>query len=306
MSKSLTKAPANQIEYTAEQIQLIKNTVAVGATDNELGLFLQVCKNRKLDPFTRQIHFVKRTVKNKDGTYRQVGTIQTGIDGFRAIAERTGEYAGNDDPVFDNEQLPKKATVTVWKIVGGVRCPFSATARWDQYYPGDLQGFMWKKMPHVMLGKCAEALALRKAFPEALSGLYSDDEMEQSGKPDTVKAEVVDAPKQSDFVNPDGSHVVPEPKTPKQNEVEAATLIETKSEAPEEDLSKPATAEQVREIASLCKDLGGTVPALYEKFGIKGQPTRKQAIDLIQPMRKKLGIVTEAEVAQAEEAAKAA
>lgn len=163
------------IDYSPEQIQLIKNTVAVGATDNELGLFLQVCKNHKLDPFTRQIHFVKRAGK---------GTIQISIDGLRAIAERTEQYAGNDDPVFDSETAPKKATVTVWKMVSGQRCPFTATARWSQYYPKG-SGFMWDKMPHLMLGKCAEALALRKAFPESMSGLYTDDEMEQ----ETMKVE---------------------------------------------------------------------------------------------------------------------
>lgn len=279
MSKALTKAPAKEVTYSAEQIQLIKNTVAVGATDNELSLFLQVCKNRKLDPFSRQIHFVKRSGK---------GTIQTGIDGFRTIAERTGCYAGNDDPVFDDEKTPQKATVTVWKMVDGVRCPFVATARWSQYFPGEGVGFMWKKMPHVMLGKCAEALALRKAFPEALSGLYSDDEMEQSGKPDTVKA---DAAVKAEAVAPElqktaEPEVIPSPK--------------------EDDLSKAATAEQVREIAALCKELGGTVQALHDKFKITGRPTRKQAKDMIDAMRKKAGHITEAEVAAAEDAAKAA
>jgi hypothetical protein len=70
--------------------------------------------------------------------------------------------------------------VTVYKIIGNVRCPFTASARWDQYYPGDEQGFMWRKMPHLMLGKCAEALALRKAFPAELSGLYIKEEMDQA------------------------------------------------------------------------------------------------------------------------------
>lgn len=274
-TKALTKSSAD-VSYSPAQIELIKNTVAVGATDNELGLFLQVCKNRKLDPFSRQIHFVKRAGK---------GTIQTGIDGFRTIAERTGHYAGNDDPVFDNETNPKHATVTVWKMVNGVRCPFTATARWSQYCPGAGQDFMWKKMPHVMLGKCAEALALRKAFPEALSGLYSDEEMEQSGKPEMVKADVVSTEAPVD-VPP---AVIPEVVKP------AA-----------DDLKKPATAEQVREIAALCKELGGTVQALYEKLKIKGRPTRKQAMDMIDAMSKKTGRVTEADVAVAEELAKAA
>jgi hypothetical protein len=119
-------------------------------------------------------------------------TVQVGIDGFRLVADRTGAYAGNDDPVYDDESKPQKATVAVYKIVGGMRCPFTATARWSQYYPGDKQGFMWNKMPHLMLGKCAEALALRKAFPAELSGLYTDDEMAQAGESQVVEATVVD------------------------------------------------------------------------------------------------------------------
>lgn len=168
-------ATANRTDFTPEQVGLIKRTIAAGATDDELALFLRQCRRTGLDPFARQIYCVKRQGKM---------TIQVGIDGFRLIADRSAQYAGNDDPVFDNEEKPRKATVTVYKIVGGVRCDFTATARWDQYYPGDSQGFMWKKMPHLMLGKCAEALALRKAFPAELSGLYITEEMQQAGPVD--------------------------------------------------------------------------------------------------------------------------
>ena len=135
-------------------------------------LFARVCKETSLSPFKRQIYIIRRGSKF---------TLQTGIDGFRVIAESTGQYAGSDDTVFDNEDRPQKGTVTIWKMVGSERCPFTATARWEQYYPGDAQGFMWKKMPHLMLGKCAEALALRKAFPGKLGGLYTTEEMEQAG-----------------------------------------------------------------------------------------------------------------------------
>jgi len=110
-------------------------------------------------------------------------TIQTGIDGFRAVADRTGQYIGSSDAVFEEiGNNPVQATVTVNKVVQGVIGNFTATARWSEYYPGKSQGFMWDKMPHTMLGKCAEALALRKAFPAQLSGLYTGDEMDQAGK----------------------------------------------------------------------------------------------------------------------------
>ncbi len=184
---------SNAISFTSDQVNLIKRTVARGATDDELKLFLYQAERTKLDPFSRQIYFQK--YKDKNG--RENMTIITGIDGYRAIAERSGNYAGSDDPVFDIEadfadfkasdgKFPRKATVTVYKMIAGQRCGFTASARWMEYFPGDLKGFMWKKMPHTMLGKCAEALALRKAFPNDLSGIYTKEEMDQAAKDQTV------------------------------------------------------------------------------------------------------------------------
>ena len=157
---------------TPDQVDLIKSQIAVGATDNELKLFLHVADKSGLDPLTKHIYFIKRGGKM---------TIQTGIDGFRTIADRTGQYIGSNDPVFTGDgKFPEKATVTVSKVVQGVVGEFTASARWSEYYP-DKNSFMWDKMPHTMLGKCAEALALRKAFPAQLSGLYTGDEMDQAG-----------------------------------------------------------------------------------------------------------------------------
>jgi phage recombination protein Bet len=171
------------VSWTPEQVDLIKRTIAVDATNDELQLFLYQAKRTGLDPLSRQIHFVKRQDK---------GTIQTAIDGYRLIADRTGKYAGNDDYVFD-EGLPQythmqtgrgnpaTATATVYKMVGGIRTAFTATAAWGEYAPAnDKQAFMWKKMPYLMIGKCAEALALRKAFPAELSGVYTNEEMMQA------------------------------------------------------------------------------------------------------------------------------
>lgn len=177
--QTTTDKGALPVAFSGDQVDLIKRTIAKGATDDELKLFLYTCEKRGLDPLAKQIYFQKRrSSKGEDNI-----TIITGIDGYRLAADRTGKYAGNDDPIFDDEQNPRKATVTVYKLIGGVRCPFTCSARWDQYYPGDSLGFMWRKMPHLMLGKCAEALALRKAFPQELSGLYIKEEMEQAGEP---------------------------------------------------------------------------------------------------------------------------
>jgi phage recombination protein Bet len=172
-------------QFTTDQIDLIRRTVAKDASDEELALFLYTANSRGLDPLLRQIHAVSRFDKRLN---RNVMTIQTGIDGYRLIAERTGAYAGNDDPEFEYtananaDSLPTSATVTVYKIVQGMRCPFTARARWSEYFPGEGAGaFMWKRMPHTMLGKCAESLALRKAFPAEMGGLFVHEEMDQAG-----------------------------------------------------------------------------------------------------------------------------
>lgn len=159
-----------------------------------ISMYSKFCAESNLSPFKKQVHLVKRWTKDGDRY-----TIQTGIDGYRAIANRTGQYAGNDDYRFDEglteyeavknkRNPPTTATATVYRIVSGVRCPFSSTARWDEYVQQGKNGVspMWSKMPYLMLGKCAEALALRKAFPEEIGGVYTDEEMQQA---DVVQVE---------------------------------------------------------------------------------------------------------------------
>lgn len=189
----VVKTPTQEVRktepfaWTDEQVELIKNTVAKNATDDELKLFLYTAKRTGLDPLTKQIHFVKRGFGDKAQM-----TVQTGIDGYRAIAERTGQLAGIDDAVFEGDsptdQHPTKATVNVYRMVKGLRVAFVASARWEEYAPQGNQAFMWKKMPYLMLGKCAEALALRKAFPNDLTGLYTNEEMAQADtSPKTIQ-----------------------------------------------------------------------------------------------------------------------
>ncbi len=174
-NKTQLAVTTDKLSFTQEQEELIRNTIAPTATQTELALFLYQAKRTGLDPLNRQIYFVKRGEKV---------TIQTSIDGLRTIAERGGSYAGNDDAIYDSEDAkhPNKATVSVYRIIQGQRVPFTSSARWSEYAPyynGKL-GAMWEKMPYLMLAKCAEALALRKAFPQDLSGLYTTDEMNQA------------------------------------------------------------------------------------------------------------------------------
>ena len=142
--------------------------------------FLQHCRRTQLDPIARQIYAICR--KGRWG-------IQISIDGARLIAERSGKYAGqtpvewtgdgqNWTQVWLDRQPPAAARVGVHR--SDFREPLYAVANFQAYAAG---GPMWDKMPALMIGKCAEMLALRKAFPQDLSGLYSSEEMDQAGQP---------------------------------------------------------------------------------------------------------------------------
>ena len=166
------------------RLSALRAAIAPDLNDAELQLFAMVAHRTGLDPFAREIHAVKRQGKV---------TFQTGIDGFRAKAEQSGEYDHQDEPVF-GEWIekpfphPETATVTIYRWRGDRLVAQSATVRWDSYYPGDQQGFQWKRMPDVMLSKCAEAQAFRKLFPRRFSGVYEPAEMDQTDA-DTNAAE---------------------------------------------------------------------------------------------------------------------
>jgi phage recombination protein Bet len=175
-----------------EKRELLARTLCNGASRDELDLFFNICERTGLDPFARQIYAVRR-YDRKAG--REVMQTQVSIDGFRLVAQRSGEYAGQTAvaycgtdgrwvDVWLNEEPPAAARVGVYRK--GFVEAVTAIALFREYAQRSKDGYltgMWGKMPTVMIAKCAEALALRKAFPAELSGLYTPEEMAQADNP---------------------------------------------------------------------------------------------------------------------------
>lgn len=213
MSGELTALPANgdKSTWNASEAALVE---AAGLTQTDragnksfadrptVEAFLSQCRRTGLDPIARQIYCLPR--KSRGGTK---WTIQVSIDGARLVAERSGRYEGQTPTqwtadgqtwvdVWIGQEPPAAARVGVYKA--GFREALYAVARWDSYVQtepvwehgqksGERVASMWRKMPDLMLGKVAEMLALRKAFPQDLSGLYSTEEMQQASNADTPK-----------------------------------------------------------------------------------------------------------------------
>lgn len=174
-------APAAN-DWNEKRIDVLKNTIAKDATKAEFAVFLEYVKSTGLDPFKKEIWFIKAK-----------GQVQmmTGINGFYAVANQDPNYDGIETEIVEENGRIIKAVAKVYRK--DRRVPMTAEAYFEEYAKpyGN-----WKTMPRVMISKCAEAMALRKAFPQQLNGLYSTEEMprEYDQKPVVLEIEQDEAP----------------------------------------------------------------------------------------------------------------
>lgn len=186
----------NQDFWSAQQLAALRQIGVENAPNADLAVFLNYAQRTGLDPFARQIYMIGRRSKAGNDWITK-WTIQASIDGLRIVAERSGDYAGQVGPEFCGTDgvwrdvwvgdLPPVAA-RIGVLRHGFNAPLFAVAYWDEFVQTDRDGnpsAMWKSKPKLMLAKCAEALALRKAFPNDLAGLYTADEM---GNPETQVA----------------------------------------------------------------------------------------------------------------------
>jgi len=189
-----TKYLAQQYGLTEPQVDVMRNAICVGATDAELEFFLATARRLDLDPFARQIWFVKRKQRRVDergnDDWVDVGRPETSIDGYRTIAERSGEFEGQDptvwiDSVGKEHQVwlsdvpPAACKITLYRKG---RKPVVTVGLFKEYCPEPKTGVpqMWRKRGAAQLEKCVEALAFRRTFPRDLAGIHIAEEMEHT------------------------------------------------------------------------------------------------------------------------------
>ena len=200
-----------QSNFSQEQIDLIKRTICKGASDDELELFLYLCKKTGLDPFVRQIYMIPRKSKDSNGNWVTVYQPLVSIDGYRLIAERTKSYSPGRESTYVYDKSGGVFSATAYlkkKGSDGTWHEIAATAFHSEYVQKAKDGptKFWAEKPHLMLAKCAESLALRRAFPAELSGVYTEEEMGAAFNADEIVVE--EAQKQVDQLAISGKPII--------------------------------------------------------------------------------------------------
>lgn len=200
---AVTTMPRGGQLVTAEHASAIrsalKSSLYPGASDESVDMVLAYCQAAQLDPMTKPVHIVPVWIPEKKSGNQVVtpagmrDVVMPGIELYRTKAHRTGEYAGQDEAEYGatvdevlsgvRVRYPEWCKVTVYRVANGERVPYSAKVYWLEAYATakrdtDAPNSMWKKRPFGQLEKCAEALALRKAFPEAVGAQPTAEEME--------------------------------------------------------------------------------------------------------------------------------
>ncbi len=222
----------------------IKSCVYPGSSDESAVMAYDYCKARKLDILKRPCYIVPMNVKDaKTGRYGWRDVIMPGISEHRITANRTGEYAGQDPPVFgemvevniggEKHTVPEWSTVTVYRMINGERVSCSHTEYFEEACGTTKDGklnAMWKRRKRGQLAKCAEAGALRKAFPEELGGIITADESQTEMRNVTPEMKRI------------SSQTKPEPLSTLPNPADASPPQEPKPEPSPEPANQPAPA----------------------------------------------------------------
>ncbi len=187
MSELIKSADLAPKQFNEEQLFLIKNIICKGASDDEIAIFLQICKHTRLDPIAKQIWMIPRWDSKVS---KNVYTPQVSIDGARLIADRTGNYAPGRKTEFEYKQDGSLLSATAFvkkKTSDGIWHEIEATAFFEEYVQTytdkktnetKVMG-LWSSKPHTMIQKVAEMVCLRRGFPSEMSGVYVEGELDK-------------------------------------------------------------------------------------------------------------------------------
>jgi phage recombination protein Bet len=212
--------PSKIVNTISNVLKVIKDTLYPGASDEEATMIIEYCQERKVDPMLKPVHLVPMYVSTgkKDANTRDIkamrSVVMPGIGLYRIIAERSGCYAGLSDPIYGEDiserigtlqiTYPKWCKITVKKILhNGSIAEFSATEYWKENYASkgkddSTPNAMWSKRIYAQLAKCAEAQALRKAFPDSVGNEVTYEEMQ--GKEHDAHDEPKQFPRKSTII----------------------------------------------------------------------------------------------------------